>query len=230
MDTKMANAFPFDTADRLEDLVDLKRYPSLDGFLRSQPPARDIVRADYEVSRQFLLNYADVSGTYNRFRSEIQRFLNYLWVVAHQSLAQMNIETVNGYYKTLKKPPKAWTSRGIHAAFEDDGDQRRANPKWRPFVIRSTDEDVRYRVSQASLNATNTALQTWFNSLVVRGHIAKIPLLHLRKRTRKASPMKENSQETEVRRLTDWQWSYLLETLTQAASDSPSMSVICWWW
>ncbi|HEY7886109.1 MAG TPA: hypothetical protein VIC08_14290, partial [Cellvibrionaceae bacterium] len=77
----------FDTAHYLEDLSDFHCHPSIPAFLASLPQPLTTLRDDYEVSRQFLMKYADVPGTFSRFRGEVQRFLNYLWVTTKRTLA-----------------------------------------------------------------------------------------------------------------------------------------------
>ncbi len=86
---------------------------------------------------------------------------------------------------------------------------------------RSKDSNAPYSVTQASLNASRTALQTFFKYLMAQDYLQRNPLLDVRKRDRNAKPSLDKDADAEVRRLTDWQWSYLLETLTQLASANP---------
>lgn len=210
--------FPlFDTAELIHDQADLELYPDLRAALTALPIAQESALDDFHIAHRFLVKYSDVSGTYNRFRSEIQRFLNYTWLVARRSLSQTDTDLVSSYFAFLKTPPVAWVAPGIYSAFENRDDLRRSNPKWRPLVHRA-DEDAPYSVSQASLNASRTALQTFFKYLVSRDYLQRNPLLDVRKRDRNAKPILNHDRDAEVRRLTDWQWSYLLETLTELAS------------
>jgi site-specific recombinase XerC len=105
----------------------------------------------------------------------------------------------------------------FYPAFTDAGDQRRINPLWRPMALRNRQDSAPYSVSQASLNASRTALQTFFKYLMAHDYLQKNPFLDVRKRDGKAKPALTD-RDAEVRRLTDWQWSYLLETLTELAS------------
>lgn len=56
---------------------------------------------------------------------------------------------------------------------------------------------------------------------MAQDYLQRNPLLDVRKRDRNAKPSLDKDADAEVRRLTDWQWSYLLETLTQLASANP---------
>lgn len=206
----------FDTAEQLDDAQTLDRYPTLRAFLADAPQG---ARDDYAITRQFLSNYQDVQGTFTRFRGELQRFLIYLWCVCRRNLAQTDQDVLERYFQFIKTPPAPWIADSIQRAFLDKDDLRVGNPDWRPFVNRVGE---RYTVKQATLNAASSALQTFFRYLQVRGHITHNPLLHTRRRARKAQMSKAQHQPGTARRLTDWQWSYLLEALTEAASDDPA--------
>lgn len=210
--------FPlFDTAELIHDQATLDRYPGLSSGLSALPLELESVRKDFDICRSFLVKYSDVSGTYGRFRSEVQRFLNYTWVIARRHLHQADSDLVTSYFTFLKNPPNHWISRGIYPAFLDQDDLRISNPDWRPLALRSRNDDGPYSVSQASLNASRTALQAFFKHLMIRGYLDRNPLLDVRRRDRSAKPRLEGNESTDVRRLTDWQWSFLLETLTDLA-------------
>jgi integrase/recombinase XerC len=211
----------FDTAHYLEDLSDFHCHPSIPTFLASLPQPLTTLRDDYEISRQFLMKYADVPGTFSRFRGEVQRFLNYLWVTTKRTLAQTDADVVTAYFKTLKNPPHSWIARGVFSAFTHANGLRLPNRQWRPFALRSSDENAVYNASQASLNASRTALQTFFKYLVYRQYLLTDPLSDLRRRDRRAKPQLAKDLEVAVRRLTDWQWSWLLETLVTEADQNP---------
>ena len=96
----------FDTAKRLiESQIALDDYPSLRQYLESRPvPAL----SDWQISAQYLTEYASSSGTFSRFRGEIQRFLLYLWNISERSLAECTSDDINGYMRFLKEPGPCW--------------------------------------------------------------------------------------------------------------------------
>ncbi|RBP27126.1 phage integrase family protein [Marinobacter pelagius] len=211
--------FPlFDTAELIHEQADLELYPDLQAALAALPIDHGSALKDFSIAHKFLVKYSDVSGTYSRFRSEIQRFLNYTWLIAKRRLSQADTDLVSSYFTFLKTPPAPWVSRGIYPAFISSNDERQFNPNWRPMALRSKDLNAPYSVTQASLNASRTALQTFFKYLVMQDYLQRNPLLDVRKRDRNAKPSLNQDKDAEVRRLTDWQWSYLLETLTELAS------------
>ncbi|MGC8118910.1 tyrosine-type recombinase/integrase [Marinobacter sp. VGCF2001] len=211
--------FPlFDTAELIQEQADLEFYPDLQAALASLPVDRQAALDDFYISHKFLMKYSDVAGTYNRFRSEIQRFLNYTWLIAKRHLAQADADLVTSYFAFIKTPPAQWVSHGIYSGFVSENDLRRFNRYWRPMALRSKDSSTPYSVTQASMNASRTALQTFFKYLLLQDYLQRNPLLDVRKRDRNAKPNLNQDKDADVRRLTDWQWSYLLETLTELAS------------
>jgi len=210
--------FPiFDAASQLDEQVDEQGYASVREAIGALPVHQDKALRDLEVSLRYLTDYANVQGTYNRFRSEVQRFLSYLWVVAGRTLDQVDGEVVASYFDFLKNPPAVWVSPNIHSGFLDSQGRRVINPRWRPFTGQRS-KGKRYTASPASLKSSRTALASYFRFLRQRKIMAEDPFLEVRRRDTKA---KSNAllerQEASVRRYTDWQWSFIRQALEEAA-------------
>ncbi|ABM21093.1 tyrosine-type recombinase/integrase [Marinobacter nauticus] len=214
--------FPiFDAASQLDDQLDEQGYASVRDAIVALSVDQDKAFRDLDASLRYLTDYSNVSGTYNRFRSEVQRFLNYLWVVAGRTLDQVDAEVVSSYFKFLKNPPAAWVAPSIHSGFLDEQGRRIINPRWRPFTSQRS-KGERYTASSASLKSSRTALASYFRFLRQRKIMAEDPFLEVRRRDTKA---KSNAllerQEASVRRYTDWQWSFIREAIEQAADQDP---------
>lgn len=214
--------FPiFDTADRLAEQADLSGYTAIQHRLIELPMDQESLERDLTLSLHYLQDYTDTAGTYNRFRGEVQRFLNYLWVIAKRTLDQVDSEVVASYFKFLKAPPKAWVAPNIAPGFTNKGGERVINPKWRPFT-RQRSQGNTYSASPASLKSSQVALTSYFRFLMQRRVILEDPFLQVRKREVKAkSGSLLEQSEASVRRYTDWQWSYIRETI-EAAADHDS--------
>ena len=124
----------FDSAKYLEDLSDFHCHPSIPQFLASLPQPLSTLRDDYEISRQFLMKYADVPGTFSSFCGEIQRFSNYLWVTTKRTLSQVDADEVTAYFKTLKNPPHSWKALNVAS-----GSPLRSSMTQRYFLWRGSD-------------------------------------------------------------------------------------------
>lgn len=205
----------FDTAKRLlESQRSLDDYPTLAEYLDSRPVD---VTEDWRVSAQYLTEYAASSGTFNRFRGEIQRFLLYLWNISERSLAECTSDDINGYVRFLKDPDPDWIGENpIHGFGTEGSGLRVAKQAWRPFLSKG-----KYAVRQSTLDAAIRALHVYFRTLVTRKYIDRSPMITARRAEQKASREHfedENGEET-APRLTDWQWAYLKESLLLAAEE-----------
>ncbi|ONF42620.1 integrase [Marinobacter lutaoensis] len=214
--------FPLiDTASTLDEQIANDGYPAVRSKIQTLSVDSALALRDLTASLNFVADYSGVPGSYNRFRSEVQRFLNYLWVVAGRTLDQVDAEVVSGYFKFLKNPPAAWVAPNIHSGFLDEQGQRVINPRWRPFTSQRS-KGKRYTASPASLKSSRTVLSSYFRFLRQRRIMAEDPFLEVRRRDMKA---KSNAllerQEVSVRRYTDWQWSFIRETIEQAADQDP---------
>lgn len=205
----------FDTPKRLlEAQISLGDYPALEQYLNSRPvPARD----DWSVSAQYLTEYAASSGTFNRFRGEIQRFLLFIWNVSERSLADCTSDDINKYMAFLKAPDETWIGENpIHGFTTDDKGFRVGKTGWRPFVSRG-----KYVVQQTTLDAAGRALNVYFRTLVTRKYIDSSPMVSARKSEQKVSreAFEEGNGDELAPRLTDWQWSYLKESLLASCEE-----------
>ena len=207
------NEFPghplFDTAARMES-PDLSEHPTLQAFLSGMPAG---AYQDWENSRRFLINYAASAATYSRFRGELQRFLLFLWLISGRTLAEVDADDINRYMRFLKKPPKAWIAPDRPHAFQDQQGQRHCVKRWRPF---SGDGQVR----QATLDAAHRVLTIFFRELVEQDYIQRSPMHQVRRRERKANRAGRPERET-APRFTDWQWTFIKETLEGEADADP---------
>ncbi|MDY6930064.1 MAG: site-specific integrase, partial [Pseudomonadota bacterium] len=214
--------FPiFDAASHLDEQIDDQGYEAVRNAIQALSLDHDKAFRDLEASLRYLSDYSSVPGTFNRFRSEVQRFLNYLWVVSGRTLDQVDSEVVSSYFKFLKTPPVAWVAPNIVSGFQDKQGRRVINPRWRPFTSQRS-KGKRYTASPASLKSSRTALASYFRFLRQRKILLEDPFLEVRKRDTKA---KSNAllerQEASVRRYTDWQWSYIREAVEEAADADP---------
>lgn len=204
----------FDTARRMIDNdCQLADYPSLDSFLQSCPEG---AASDWQQAAHFLVDYSASSGTYSRFRGEIQRFLLFLWRETGKSLRSCNEEDVNAYMRFLKSPPAHWVARSPANGFHDHNGVRAMRSQWRPFVSKGT-----YAMRQATLDAATRALGVFFRSLIARGYVNRTPMDNARRSEQKVSRAHfEDDDGGELApRLTDEQWNFLKETLLLAAED-----------
>jgi integrase len=224
----------FDAAGHIEFMDnDLSDYPSVKAFLDQIDLPTDLVHRDYEASRRFLVSYDQVPGTFGRYRTEVQRFLNYLWLVSRRTLNQVDGETLQSYLNFVETPPAAWISRNVTPAFSNESGHRQPQAPWRPFSYRvERDENgetktLTYRVAPATLKAIRGSLRLYFAHLMDLGILDKDPFSSIRRSTRSRVHAIKTSDPTVTtsanpRRLTGSEWDELLATVTRAANENPS--------
>jgi len=204
----------FDTARRMIDGdCQLADYPSLVTFLESCPPG---AIEDWNQAARFIVDYSASTGTYSRFRGEVQRFLLFLWREAGRSLQECNEDDVNRYMRFIKSPPAHWISQAPANGFKTHDGTRVVRAQWRPFVSKGS-----YAMRQATLDAAIRALNVFFRTLVARGYLNRTPMANARRSEQKASRAQFEDEDGDelAPRLTDDQWHYLKETLLLAAEE-----------
>ncbi|MBU2952303.1 tyrosine-type recombinase/integrase [Marinobacter sp. F3R08] len=210
----------FDTAKRLiESQLALDDYPSLRQYLESRPvPAF----SDWQITARYLIEYASSSGTFSRFRGEIQRFLLYLWNISERSLAECTSDDINSYMQFLKDPDPSWIGgEPIHSFKSDGSGVRVSRENWRPFVSEAFVLRGEYAIRQETLNAARRTLHVFFRTLVTRNYLDRSPMVSARKADQKTSRknFEDDNGEDTAPRLTDYQWGYLKESLLAACEE-----------
>ena len=96
---------------------------------------------DYLVARQFLLSYQHSEQTYNAYRREIERFLQWSYCRAKKPLKQQKRDDIEVYIKFCQKPLKSWIGHKNELRFITQNQQRMPNLRWRPFVVKLSKAD-----------------------------------------------------------------------------------------
>ena len=55
------------------------------------------VQQDFDYAKQFLLNYLGSLATYNTYRREIERYLQWAWLIQKQSIATIRRKDIENY-------------------------------------------------------------------------------------------------------------------------------------
>jgi integrase len=219
----------FDASGYIDQMDDLSDHPSVKAFLDSIDLPSEKVFRDFEVARKFLVSYDQVSGTFGRYRTEIQRFLNYLWLTGKRTLDQIDGDTLQSYLNFVESPPASWISKSVTPAFVSAGGYRVAQSDWRPFVHRvsknSTGKPAKYQVSPATAKAIRGSLRLFFLHLIELDILDRNPFAHIRKSARSRTSSVKTSDRTvsttkNVRRLHDWEWEHLVQVAIEAAVDN----------
>ena len=107
---------------------------------------------DIKKAQAFLLAYQGSLGTFNAYRREIERLLQWCALVVRKSLNDLRREDIEDYIKFCQKPPKKWIGTYKPARFVTQDNQRVPNPKWKPFIVTISKSEHRRGIVPDSKN------------------------------------------------------------------------------
>lgn len=182
-------------------------------------------QTEFELTKQFLQSYAGSQDTFNAYRREVERVLQYCWLVRKISLSTFTRNELRDYLNFCQNPPAEWLSTKHVARFIVKAGERQVNPEWRPFVLRPTKTQIRhgihlensdYRLSPKSQQALLATLSTFFNFLQQEDYLTANPVQLLRQKNRIIQ--REQSKRV-TRKLSRLQWQYVIDSQRECSTD-----------
>jgi len=183
-------------------------------------------KKDYIHAYNFLWSYRGSTDTFNAYRREIERLLQWAWLVAKQPLSKITKGSFEKYLQFCKKPYKSWIGLYRTPKFITIKGQRVPYSKWRPFVVTVPKKNFisikklntsQYKLSKQSLKEVFAVNQSFYKYLLEHKYVAINPIAQIRQKT-KYFPRK--LQKMVVRKLSDLQWSFVIETAELMAEGS----------
>lgn len=215
---------PFPLYPTLPELKELKleHYPDLKAFLDYGQSWR---LQHWRWGSEFLLYIGRNKSehTFARFRIETERFLLWLFLYKDQPMDGLRKADILQYADFCWKPPVDWIGLSTTDHFLYQDGFYTANASWLPFRLklpknRPADTEPnrkQYRPSQETLSATFTAVIAFYkylmNEEICYGNPAQIAKTDCRY-------FIDDVQVKEVRRLTEEQWQYVLESAESMAN------------
>ena len=89
---------------------------------------------DFAIAVKFLRNYVGSQGTFNSYRREVERLLQWTWHIALMTIGDLKREDIEAFIRFCQRPPKAWIGLKKPPRFVAVEGERRPNSEWRPFV------------------------------------------------------------------------------------------------
>ena len=193
-------------------------------YLETQIPGADL---DLEYALKFLYSYNGSSATYNSYRREIERLLQWSWRINESSVLMLKREHIEEFIRFCFNPPKAWIGTKNVSRFKSNDGLRISNPDWRPFVVAISKSDVKtgklldthdFCPSQSSIKATFTAVSSFYEYLMQEGLVEANPVALIKQ---KSKFIGKDQTKPVVRRISNLQWDYVLEIAESLADDDP---------
>lgn len=183
---------------------------------------------DYRYAYQFLYSYRGNQATFNTYRREIERLLQWLQHVNQVNLPQLTRDDMEAYIQFCQNPPKSWIGLKKIPRFIAYNGQRQPNPDWRPFVVtipksqRNSDKTINvddFCLSEKSLREIFTVCSSFFNFLIQEQYMPINPVQQIRQ---KSKYFRTQQSTRIVRKLSELQWSYVIETTMLMADKDPA--------
>jgi site-specific recombinase XerD len=216
----------FDNLEHLANPFQQKIFSAAHFF--HDAPVAD-VDIDYEYAWKFIYSYNGSSATFNVYRREIERLLQWSWRIKQCSLLTLKREHIEEYIGFCQNPAIEWIGTKNVSRFISKNDLRLANPEWRPFVTTLSKADHRkgleankkhFSLSAAAMQAIFSVLSSFYNFLIQEEIATANPLLLIRQ---KSKFLKKQQHKAPVRRISNLQWDYVISTAEQLAEQSPQL-------
>ncbi len=182
---------------------------------------------DYRQGLAFLKSYKNRQGTFNSYRRELERLLQWTQVEA-KGLKDLRREDIERFIRFCENPPKSWIGLKKGPRFIDKAGERLANPDWRPFVVtlskiahqqghRPTLEH--FVLSPSSIKEMFAILSSFYNYLIQEDYVAMNPVALIRQ---KSQFIRRHQGSPKIRRLSELQWHYVISTVQNMAEKEPA--------
>lgn len=184
---------------------------------------------DYCYAKTFLLSYRGSEATFNAYRREVERLIQWAWLIKQQSILKLNRTDFEKYVEFCQAPPKKWIGSKNVSRFKTKEGRNVPNPEWRPFVISVSKAAFKngvqpqiedYMLSERAIRELLAINSSFFNFMIQEGHIEANPISQMRQ---KSKFIRKQQTVTVIRRLSDLQWSFVIETAELMASEDPIM-------
>jgi len=180
---------------------------------------------DYFYSVRYLLSYKGSSATFNAYRREVERLLQWLWSEKQFNLQSVKREHIEEFIEFCLKPPQDWIGTKNVARFKNKQGERIVNPEWRPFVVPAnkasgTRVDVNsYSPSQKAIQTTFAILSSFFNFLIQEEYLSANPVALVRQKSRF---IQKSQNQAPVRRISNYQWDEVIRVAEKMAAENPA--------
>lgn len=182
---------------------------------------------DFYYTLNFLKSYTGSQGTFNSYRREAERILQWSWLIKNTTIDNLKRDDIEQYIRFCQNPPKAWISlKKVPRFIEKDG-LRIPNEEWRPFVVTLSKSAIKngqkpdleqFNLSQGATQEIFAILSTLFNFLIAEEYLLSNPVALIRQ---KSKFIRKRQQNPPIRRLSLAQWSAVLSAAESLAEESP---------
>jgi site-specific recombinase XerD len=217
----------FDALEYLESSLD-DQIIQIQSRLPADISANEVA-SDFKHTCQFLRAYRGSAETFKSYRREIERLLQWSWFIHKKTLKTLRRSDLETFLEFCQAPPKRWIGIKHVRRFIDRDGLHVANPDWRPFVVAISKKAHRdgevpnvtsFTLSQSALQAIFAILSSYFNYLEQEEYTFGNPIAQIRQ---KSKFLRKHHGKKTIRRLSELQWAYIIETAEKMAAENPDL-------
>lgn len=198
-----------------------------DWLAQCKMTSNEYMLQDYKLVLNFLYSYRGSPDTFNSYRRELERLVQWSWLISNKSILQLKRTDIEEFIEFCQKPPESWIGTKTVARFLEDNGLRQPNPEWRPFNVKipkklfregERADKVNFELSQDAIKQIFAILGSFFNYLIQEEATEVNPVLQIRQ---KSKFIRKHQQPHQIRRLSDAQWQAVLNTAQDLANADP---------
>ena len=184
-------------------------------------------QSDFNHVLGFLKSYNGSLGTFNSYRREAERLLQWCWHIKHMSLTELKRDDIEQFVRVCQSPPLTWIAlKKVPRYIEKEG-RRVPNAEWRPFVVTvsksarkrgDTTTISQFSMSQGAVQEIFAILSTLFNFLIAEDYLLSNPVALIRQ---KSKFVRKRQLNAPIRRLSLMQWDAVLHAVESLALEHP---------
>ena len=184
---------------------------------------------DHKYAIKFLKAYSNSQGTFNSYRRELEKLLQWTWLIANKTLKELKREDIEAFIGFCQKPPKSWISLYKSPRYIEIEGERIPNQKWRPFTVSiskiarskgDTPEIKNFKLSSDSVRETFAILSSFYNYLLQEEYVLANPVALIRQ---KSKFIRKQQGSPKIRRLSELQWQYVMQAAQDMATSDPNL-------
>lgn len=184
---------------------------------------------DFNYSLNFLKSYTGSQGTFNSYRREVERLIQWTWLIKDSTLAELKRQDIEQYLHFCQNPHKTWINVKKVPRFVERNGTRVPNEEWKPFVVTlskvaaksgQTPKVDQFQLSSGAIQEIFAILSTFFNFLIAEEYLVSNPVALIRQ---KSKFVRKSQQTAPIRRLSLIQWEEVIHAAESFADESPEL-------
>lgn len=209
----------------------LPLFDSMEFVKKQTPPKRlsQTQKNDFIASIDFLESYTGSLGTFNSYRREIERLLQWAWFIVKKNLRTIKRKDIEVFVRFCQKPKKSWIGTKKVPRFIEKEGMRIPNPEWRPFIATVSKAAYRkgilpnpqnFALSPSAVKELFAILSSFYNYLLQEEYVYVNPIILIRQ---KSKFIRKQQGQIKIRRLSELQWQYVIKTAKELANKKPDI-------